>query len=183
MSPVTLVSRQPEETMKCGALLARHFQGGEIVCLSGDLGTGKTTLVKGIARALKINPLKVNSPTFVLMNAYQGRLPLFHFDLYRLDSEKEILRLDYEEYFFGEGVAVVEWAEKLGRLRPKECLQIELTHENDNRRLIKISSLSKRYDDILLSFVPPKAKHSWKTKRNTGHHMILVKKKSVKRIS
>ncbi len=149
MSFLTLVSHHPEETMKWGTLLARHFRGGEIVCLLGDLGTGKTTLVKGIAQALKIDPAKVNSPTFVLMNAYKGRLPLFHFDLYRLEEQKEILRLDYEEYFYDQGVTVVEWAQKLGSLWPAESLRLELIHKSDSKRLIKISSRSKRYDNIL----------------------------------
>ena len=149
MQPITVLSHHPAETMKWGAFLAKHFRGGEIVCLLGDLGSGKTTLVKGIAKALKINPLKVNSPTFVLMNAYKGRLPLFHFDFYRIENEKEILALGYEEYFYGQGVTVVEWAQKLGSLLPREYLRLELSHKRENERLIKISVLGKRYADLI----------------------------------
>ena len=149
MPSVTILSRHPDETQKWGARVAKHFSGGEIVCLWGDLGTGKTTLVKGIAQGLKIDPVKVNSPTFVLMNAYQGRLPLFHFDLYRLDEPGEILRLDYEEYFYDGGVTLVEWAPKLGSLCPPEYLRVELVHKGEHKRLLKISAVGERYEGVV----------------------------------
>ena len=100
------------------------------MCLQGDLGSGKTTFIKGVAKGLKIAPAKVNSPTFVLMNAYQGRLPvprsgtysagqaglpLYHFDLYRLEKMDEIGAIGYEEFLYGDGVAVVEWPSAWGR--------------------------------------------------------------------
>ena len=90
-----IISHSADETKSFGKHLARYFKGGIIVCLFGDLGSGKTTLIKGIAEGLKINQRKVHSPTFVLMNVYEGRLTLFHFDLYRLDLAKALhLKLD-----------------------------------------------------------------------------------------
>ena len=149
MSPITVLSHHPDETMKLGASFAQHLKGGEILCLWGDLGTGKTTFIKGIACGLKIDPAKVQSPTFVLMNAYEGRLPLFHFDFYRIEHEKEILALGFEEYFYGQGVTVVEWAQKLGSLLPREYLRLELSHKTENERLIQISALGKHYADLI----------------------------------
>jgi tRNA threonylcarbamoyladenosine biosynthesis protein TsaE len=123
--------------MAVGAQLAEALQPGDIVCLYGDLGAGKTTFIKGIAGALGIKPTKVSSPTFVLMNAYNGRLPLYHFDLYRLESA-DVLGIGYDEFFYGQGVALVEWPERLGALQPDAYWKIMLAHEAENRRAITI---------------------------------------------
>lgn len=143
-----VVTSGPEDSMKWGARLAAHLKGGDIICLFGDLGSGKTTLVKGLARGLKINETNVNSPTFVLMNAYHGRVPLYHFDLYRIDEPKEIFNLGSEEFFYDDGVSVVEWADKLGRLLPEDCLMIHLQSQNENERLLKISARGDRSRQI-----------------------------------
>ncbi len=138
MPSFKILSQSQKQTITIGKKLAGFLKPGDIICLSGDLGSGKTTLVKGIAAGLGIKSTEVNSPTFVLMNSYDGRMPLFHFDLYRLENEKQILMLDYEEYFYGEGVAVVEWAERLGKLFPPNAIKIELQHSGEEKRLIKI---------------------------------------------
>ncbi len=135
--------------MQWGKRLAAHLKPGDIVCLCGDLGSGKTTFVKGIAQGLKIKPDQVSSPTFVLMNAYEGRMPMFHFDLYRIEREGEILGLGYEEFLYGEGVAVVEWAERLGHLSPQEALRIEFVHQGGDERLINIAAMGQRYIELL----------------------------------
>ena len=140
-----IISRSPEETVKLGECLGKALGRGDIVCFFGALGTGKTTLIKGIAKGLRINQLKVNSPTFVLMNIYDGRLPLFHFDLYRLDNIAEISAIGYDEFLYDDGVAVIEWAERLGSGLPEEYLKIELGHKADNERVLTISSIGKRY--------------------------------------
>ena len=101
---VSLISNSEEETKLCAQRLARQLKAGDIVFLQGDLGAGKTTFVKGLAQAFKVNSKKVNSPTFVLMNYYKGKLPIYHFDLYRLGNPKEIDTLDFDEYFYGEGI-------------------------------------------------------------------------------
>ncbi|MCA9408700.1 MAG: tRNA (adenosine(37)-N6)-threonylcarbamoyltransferase complex ATPase subunit type 1 TsaE [Candidatus Omnitrophica bacterium] len=144
-----IISKNIEATQVLGKHLAKLLQAGDIVCLLGDLGAGKTALVKSIASGLKISPEKVQSPTFVLMNTYEGKKPLYHFDLYRLDDLKEIALLGYEEYLYGDGIAAIEWAEKLGDLMPQEYLKIELKHQKDESRCIKIIGVGKRYQDYV----------------------------------
>ncbi|MEK6560783.1 MAG: tRNA (adenosine(37)-N6)-threonylcarbamoyltransferase complex ATPase subunit type 1 TsaE, partial [Nitrospirota bacterium] len=89
MKTVRILSKSTDQTLRLGERLAKYLRRGDILCLEGELGSGKTTLIKGIAKGLRIAPEKVNSPTFVLMNAYHGRLPLYHFDLYRLEEIHE----------------------------------------------------------------------------------------------
>ncbi len=109
----TFISHSPAETESLGELLGREAQRGLVFALSGDLGAGKTQLVKGIARGLGVTS-RVHSPTFTLVNEYGGgRLRLFHLDLYRLETRAEILGAGLEEYLQPEGVAVIEWAERM----------------------------------------------------------------------
>ncbi len=149
MKPVRILSTSSEDTQRLGEKLARHLRKGDILCLEGELGSGKTTLIKGIAKGLKIAPEKVHSPTFVLMNVYEGRLPLYHFDLYRLEAIHEISSIGYEEFLYGGGVAVIEWAERLGQLTPKEYLRVELKHQGENERSIKLSAVGERYYEFI----------------------------------
>lgn len=153
MKSVDILSKSTDQTIKLGERLARHLKKGDIVCLQGDLGSGKTTFIKGVAKGLKIAPAKVNSPTFVLMNAYQGRLPLYHFDLYRLENTGEVGAIGYEEFLYGDGVSVIEWAERLGGLTPKEHLRVELRHKGENERSIKFSAAGERYCRIMKGVV------------------------------
>ena len=100
MPKVSLISNSEEETKLCAGKLAGQLKAGDIIFLQGDLGAGKTTFVKGMAQAFKVNSKKVNSPTFVLMNYYKGKLPIYHFDLYRLGSSQEIDTLDFDDYLY-----------------------------------------------------------------------------------
>ena len=149
MKSIDVLSKNTEQTIALGERLARNLRKGDIICLEGDLGAGKTTFIKGVAKGLKIASEKVNSPTFVLMNAYQGRLPLYHFDLYRLENTGEIGAIGYEEFLYGDGVSVIEWAERLGTLTPKEYLRVELKHKGENERSIKVSAVGKKYHEYL----------------------------------
>jgi tRNA threonylcarbamoyladenosine biosynthesis protein TsaE len=114
-----------EDTIKLGEVLGRLLGPGDIVALKGGLGTGKTVLVKGIAKGLGIKE-EPNSPTFVIMNAYRGRVPLYHFDLYRISGKKELEGIGYEDYFFGDGVTVVEWADRVEEIFPESAIEIEI---------------------------------------------------------
>ncbi len=107
-----IITKTPEETLAFGETLGGCLQPGDIVLLYGDLGSGKTTLTQGICRGLGMKDY-IRSPTFTLINEYQGRTPIYHVDLYRLESFKEIEALGLEEVFFGNGISIVEWAEKL----------------------------------------------------------------------
>lgn len=149
MKTVHILSKSTDQTLRLGERLARHLRKGDIICLQGELGSGKTTLIKGVAKGLKIVPAKVSSPTFVLMNAYQGRLPLYHFDLYRLEHTAQIGAIGYEEFFYGDGVCVIEWAERLGALTPKKYLRIELKHKGESGRSIKLSAAGKCYHPVI----------------------------------
>lgn len=114
-----------EETVRVGELLGWSLKPGDIVALRGDLGAGKTVLVKGLAKGLGIEE-EPNSPTFVLMNSYHGRMPLYHFDLYRLGGAEELEGIGYEEYLFGDGISVLEWAERAEEIFPESTIKIEI---------------------------------------------------------
>jgi len=143
------ISKDPKETIRFAQRLAQRFKSGDIVCFFGDLGSGKTTFIKGIAKGLKISPIKVSSPTFVLMNIYEGRLPLFHFDLYRLESAQEISSIGYDEFLYNHGISVIEWADRLGTFMPEEYLRVDLKHKSIDQRIIKLSAKGSRYQDIV----------------------------------
>lgn len=144
-----ITTHSPEETVAFGRALARHLQAGDTVLLVGDLGSGKTTFVKGVAAGLRLKPEAVHSPTFVLMNIYEGRLPLFHFDLYRLEPGDELNRLGLDEFLYGDGVALIEWADRMGGWTPAEHLRLDLTHGGEGERTLTLKAKGDRYRKIL----------------------------------
>jgi len=142
MQPRLAFSRSPEETMAIARELAVGLKGDETVFLIGDLGAGKTVFTKGLAAGLGLTDIhQVCSPTFTLMNVYQARVPIYHFDLYRLAGSDDVLNLGFEDYL-GAGVVVVEWAEKIDF--PLEAIRIVLTVEADERRRIEITRMHPR---------------------------------------
>ena len=134
-----LTTRKEEETAYIGEVLGRNLTAPLVVALEGELGAGKTVFVRGAARGLDVTE-KVSSPTFVLMKIYQGRLPVYHFDFYRLPADQnEADELGFEEYLPGTGVALIEWADRLPGLLPPDYLQvkIEIFHDqNGEGRLL-----------------------------------------------
>ncbi len=120
-----------KDTKKIGFLLAEQAKAGEIYCLKGDLGAGKTIFAKGFAQGLGIKQEDVTSPTFTIVNEYQGNLPFYHFDVYRITSLEGMEDTGYEDYFFGKGVCLVEWAEMIEELLPKEVIWISIQKENE----------------------------------------------------
>ncbi len=128
-----------EETIKLGEKITKKLHPGDVVALTGELGSGKTTLVKGIAKGLGVkNPRYVNSPSFVIIKEYKGKIPLHHFDVFRLDSLSELDTLSFEEYFYGDGICVVEWADKVNKLLPKKRIEIKIDILKENQRKIYI---------------------------------------------
>jgi len=121
-----------DETERLGERIGRALGPGVVVALIGELGAGKTTLTKGIARGLQVPDL-VHSPTFTLIHEHKGRVPVYHFDLYRLETPEELDDLGYEDYFYGDGACIVEWAEKIEKLLPADRLEIRITGEDDDR--------------------------------------------------
>jgi tRNA threonylcarbamoyladenosine biosynthesis protein TsaE len=125
-----------EETLALGKKIALKFKGNEVVFLIGELGAGKTVFAKGIAAGLGLeNVHEVCSPTFTIMNVNRARVPIYHFDLYRLTKDSEIMDLGFEDYI-GQGVVVVEWAEKISF--PMEALHVRIVVEDGGRRRIEI---------------------------------------------
>lgn len=145
-----IISKSVNRTLKIGRAIAKNLQRGDIVCLSGQLGSGKTVFIKGVASGLGIARKNIISPSFVLIREYpKAKLPFYHFDLYRLKEQKQILDLGYEEYLYGDGVSVIEWADRLKNLAPRECLKIELLIRGDKERQVKFSAFGKHYKELL----------------------------------
>lgn len=144
---LNLSTRSEEETRAFGARLARLLVGGELIGLTGELGAGKTCLVRGIAEGLGVASRKVHSPSFTLVNEYSGaRLPLYHIDLYRL-AATDVDRMALREYLYGDGVCVVEWFDRLGEDAPH--LHVQLTFVGENERLLVATARGARYVELL----------------------------------
>jgi tRNA threonylcarbamoyladenosine biosynthesis protein TsaE len=137
------VSNSIDETLAIGEKLGRELKPGDVVAMIGDLGSGKTVLTKGIAKGLGVKDTRyVNSPTFVIIKEYEGHIPLYHFDIYRLNRYTLVDDISFEEYFYGDGVTVVEWADKIPELLPKKRIEIRLSVEGESKRKIEIRKVT-----------------------------------------
>lgn len=142
-------SHSPEETFNLGFKIGKRLKKGDIICLNGDLGSGKTTITKAIAKALGIED-NITSPSFTIVNEYYGDVELYHFDVYRIDDIEEMYDLGYEEYFFSEGICIIEWSNMIEEILPKERLVITLENkEHSDNRKINIQAFGKRYKELL----------------------------------
>lgn len=149
-----LISLSPAGTRKIGVRLGRLLKPGDVVCLLGEMGVGKTLLTQGIAEGLGVlGGRGVRSPSFPLVHEYRGRCPLYHLDLYRLRGEEELEGIGWEEYLYGEGVAVIEAAEKVSRRLPGERLEILMSREGRNRRRLTLVGYGERYHPLLKKVV------------------------------
>lgn len=147
MSSFKIISGSPEQTQKLGAYIGKIALAGDNFLLVGNLGAGKTCLTQGIAQGLNITEYAA-SPSFMLVRELYGRLPLYHIDLYRLDNLEEINELGLDEYLYGKGVCVVEWAEKALSLLPEENLLIEIDYIGESERSFKLKPSGERYREI-----------------------------------
>ncbi len=165
-----VISHSEAQTQRLGVRLGELMRGGELILLNGQLGTGKTTFTQGLAQGLGITDV-VSSPTFTLLKEYAGQLranteqpegnagnaskigpALYHFDLYRLDNPEEIIDLGFEDYFYGSGVCVVEWADKADAFWPFDCLRVRLKVLSETKRGLLFTATGARYCDILRQF-------------------------------
>ncbi len=138
MEEKIIIIKNENETKAFGAELAEKAKPGMVIALIGDLGTGKTTLTKSVAAALGVKGY-ITSPTFNIVKEYKtGRLPLYHFDVYRITDPDEMYELGYEEYFYGDGVCIIEWADLIEELLPENTIRIEIRYgENERERIYK----------------------------------------------
>lgn len=136
-----------EETIELGKKIGSLVRSGDIICIDGDLGSGKTHLTKGLANGLDIKEY-ITSPTFTIVNEYEGRLKLYHFDVYRVNDPDEIENIGFDEYIFGDGVSIIEWANLIEELIPDEHVQINISkapEKGENYRIINIQYFGDRY--------------------------------------
>lgn len=149
LSELPRTTTSPEDTRTVGARLARLLAPGAVVALYGDLGSGKTQFVKGCCAALGVPEAEVSSPTFTILHEYAGRtadgtaLPIYHFDAYRIEHPDEFYALGYEEYFYGDGLCLVEWPARVEALIPERALRLRLAHAGGDERLVERLSISE----------------------------------------
>jgi tRNA threonylcarbamoyladenosine biosynthesis protein TsaE len=156
-SEFVAITESDLQTIELGHKLGACLAEGDVVGLVGELGSGKTWLTKGIARGVGVGQdTVITSPTFALVNEYQGRTPLFHMDIYRLGSLSELLSAGIEEYLYGEGVAVLEWADRWPEILPEQTVRVELSILDEHSRRISLSGNHARASIIIQA-----VKKSW----------------------
>ena len=150
MESIRLISSSPDQTQFLGSHIGELAQPADVILLTGELGTGKTCLVQGIARGLGVKEYAF-SPSFVILREYHGRLPLYHIDFYRLDDVREIADLGFEQYFYGDGVCVIEWADRGFGVLPPNNLLINLQYipTVQTARSLSLMARGPRYADLV----------------------------------
>src|SRR4030066_2345618 len=144
MNKVVIQTKSASETIQIGKSIGSLLQPGDVVALVGELGTGKTQFIKGMATGVGVGkPTYISSPSFTLINEYPGRIPFYHIDLFRLEWEKEAEDLGLEDYFQGEGITAIEWADKIPSLLPKYMLFIHIAYAGKNTRSLEIIGKGK----------------------------------------
>jgi tRNA threonylcarbamoyladenosine biosynthesis protein TsaE len=153
LAPNTLdfISHSESQTRRLGARLATLLQPGDVVALIGDLGSGKTRWVQGICAGLDVTD-PVTSPTFTLVNEYRGRWPVYHIDLYRISDISETLTFGLEEYLYGDGISLIEWADRAFDILPDSYLLIELYYLEEVRRRVVLRPQGERFVKLLADF-------------------------------
>lgn len=151
MVTCTYTSEKPSQTASLGKRIGERLEPGSVIALSGELGCGKTLFTRGLCAGLDVPLRLVNSPTFVLVNEYTGKYPVFHLDVYRLNNGGDVMELGLGDYFArtAEGVMIIEWAEKIMDYLPAEKLLIEFQRLSARRRLLTITAEGQRFTNIL----------------------------------
>ena len=148
---IWLVSNCPEDTVEIAGTIGGYLMPGDVVCLGGDLGAGKTAFTKGIAMGLGIKE-HVTSPTFTIVNEYHGALPLYHFVVYRINHPDEMIEIGFDDYIDGDGISIIEWAENIQDILPHNYLNINIKKnlkKGDNYREILLQAVGERYQHII----------------------------------
>lgn len=145
----SIITSGPEQTEHLGEALGSLLEPGDLICLYGDLGSGKTHFSFGIAMGLEVREQYITSPTFTLVNIYQGRMPFYHIDLYRLKGPSELENVGLDEYVDSDGATVIEWAERADDELPEERLSVYFSHVNERSREIGFLAEGERYGKLL----------------------------------
>jgi tRNA threonylcarbamoyladenosine biosynthesis protein TsaE len=143
---MTFETKSQEETIELGIRLGKVLTKGTIIGFFGDLGSGKTTMIKGVAQGLEVNEL-VKSPSFVVVTEYKGRLPIYHIDLYRISNSNELPEFGFEQYLYGDGITLIEWAERAGNFLPANAVKIKFEIINHNQRRITITNFNGEFNN------------------------------------
>jgi tRNA threonylcarbamoyladenosine biosynthesis protein TsaE len=136
-----------QDTEKIGKIISRCLEKGTVLCLDGDLGAGKTAITQFIAKEFGVKEY-ITSPTFNIIKEYEGRLPFYHMDVYRIESEDDMYDLGYDEYIYSEGVTVIEWSENIKGILPDERIDIKIDRIDDNKRIMTIEGSGVVYEKI-----------------------------------
>jgi tRNA threonylcarbamoyladenosine biosynthesis protein TsaE len=148
---IEIISVSADQTWEIARFIGGKLREGDVLALSGELGSGKTCFTGGLARGLGVDEkYQITSPTFTLINEYPARCKLYHFDVYRLNSYSEFEDLGYEEYFYSDGVVVIEWAEKIVQILPADTFFISFEYIDENRRKIIIKGLKSRLKELAI---------------------------------
>jgi tRNA threonylcarbamoyladenosine biosynthesis protein TsaE len=145
----SVITSSPEQTWQIGEMLGSRLGSGDTVCLYGELGSGKTNFTYGIAQGLKVQEQYITSPTFTFVNEYEGRVPLYHIDLYRLHGPGELQSIGFEEYIDSDGATVIEWAEQAEEELPENRLDVYLSDVSENSRELGFFAEGERYGKLL----------------------------------
>lgn len=136
-----------EKTREIGSRLGQLLTPKSVICLIGDLGAGKTTMTQSLAKSLGVDDY-ITSPTFTIVNEYEGRIPLYHFDVYRIGSSEEMYDIGFDEYIDGDGVCIIEWANLIEDILPEEYLYIEMNYKETGREMI-LTPKGEKYEEIV----------------------------------
>ena len=136
---LTFITHSPEETIALGEKIGSKLVKGDVIAMQGTLAAGKTTITKGIAKALGIDET-ITSPTFCLISEYYGKMPLYHMDVYRLDGDEDFVNLGTDDMIYGDGVSIIEWSEKIMNQLPKRTIILKITPNEDGTRKIEIDN-------------------------------------------
>ena len=156
---VVFQTKSTSETIRLGKRIGGLLRPGDVVALAGELGAGKTQFIKGLAEGAGVGkPTYISSPSFTLINEYPGRVPFYHVDLFRLERENEAEELGLEDYYQGEGITAIEWADKIPSLLPKVLLLIHIAYTGKNTRSLEITGKGRRFEELLSELQTSKSK-------------------------
>ena len=140
-------TKSPKDTIDVGKKIGKLLKEGDVVALIGDLGAGKTVISKGLCSGLGVEEDYITSPTYTIINQYDGKIPVYHIDLYRLKNSSELYNLGWDEYIYGHGTCIIEWADKAGEMLPEEYLTINIEVTGKNNRKITLQAKGESYEN------------------------------------